>query len=107
MRECPEACGLCSRICMDHHHECAARAKAGRCQEERAKMMQDCPGSCGLCHGLELEYNDTPCVDADECAEWARAGEPPFDCRMGSKCVPTAASVPIALPAHGRRSMRR
>ena len=37
-------------------------------------MLQKCPSACGLCHALELEYNDVPCVDDDECPSWARAG---------------------------------
>lgn len=76
MRECPAACGLCSNLCVDHARECSIWAKEGRCDAANhlASMLQTCPSSCGLCNRLEQEYNDTPCVDEDECANWALAG---------------------------------
>jgi len=75
MLECPQACELCSHVCMDHDPKCSAWVKEEKCVSERAMMLQKCPAACGLCHALELEYNDEPCVDDEECPGWARAGQ--------------------------------
>ena len=58
MKECPEACGLCSTVCMDHDESCVGWAKDGQCDDNKAFMFRVCPASCGICQILEGSDKD-------------------------------------------------
>ena len=53
MKECPDACGVCSTVCMDHDESCTGWAKDGQCDNNKAFMFRVCPASCGVCQILE------------------------------------------------------
>ena len=53
MKECPEACGLCSTVCMDHDESCKGWAKDKQCEVNKGFMYRVCPAACGMCQQLE------------------------------------------------------
>mmetsp|Transcript_15512 Transcript_15512/g.52330 ORF Transcript_15512/g.52330 Transcript_15512/m.52330 type:complete len:109 (-) Transcript_15512:382-708(-) len=52
---CPDACGVCTNVCIDKEDSCKGWAKAGECDKESSKafMSKTCPQACGVCHQLE------------------------------------------------------
>ena len=53
MKQCPDTCGLCRTVCMDHDDSCKGWKEAGQCEENQGFMYHICPSSCGICSKLE------------------------------------------------------